>query len=134
MAKDGWVKSTRVASVRLDLDAWEHLDEWAAGEGLNVNDKLKELVDAYIHPPPEPRVPGKTSRWALACGEVSGGLDDLRSIQDEYREWLDNMPENFQASTTAQKLEQVIDLDVESVLLFVDEAESIDLPLGFGRD
>lgn len=134
MAKGGWVKSTRVASVRLDFDAWEHLEEWASGEGLSVNDKLKELVDAYIHPPAEPRLPGKTSRWAGACGAVGSALAELQSMQEEYRGWLDNMPENFQSSATAQKLEGVIDLDIESALAFVEEAEGIDLPLGFGRD
>jgi len=40
--------------VRLDLDVWGDLDAWASGEGLSVNEKLKELVQAYINPSPEP--------------------------------------------------------------------------------
>jgi len=134
MAKGGWTKGTRVAAVRLDLDAWELLDGFAVGEGVNVNDKLKELVEEYIHPSPEQRLPGRTTRWSSACSTVRGGLEELEAMQGEYREWLDNMPENLQASATAEKLEGVTDLDVAGALAFVDEAESVDLPLGFGRD
>jgi len=60
-------------------------------------------------------------------------LTDIQSIQEEYREWLDNMPKNLQSSATAQKLEEVIELDIESALMFVADAEGVDLPLGFGR-
>jgi len=134
VAKGGWVKSTRVASVRLDLDVWETLDVYAAQDGSNVNDKLKEFVEAYTDPPSEPRVPGRTSRWVQACGVVGSALEELQSMQEEYREWLANMPENLQSSATGLKLEAVTDLDIESALAFVSEAESIDLPLGFGRD
>lgn len=134
MAKGGWTKSTHVASVRLDLDAWEHLEQWASAEGLTVNDKLKSLVDAYVHPPSKPRPPGRPTRWTEACNTIRFGLGELASLQEEYQAWLDNLPESLQTSATAEKLQEVTNLDIDSALEFVDEADAIDLPLGFGRD
>ena len=51
----------------------------------------------------------------------------LRTLQDEYQEWLDNLPESLQDSAVAAKLEAVCDLDLT-------EHESVELPLGYGRD
>jgi hypothetical protein len=65
-------------------------------------------------------------------------LEDLEEIRGEYEEWRDNLPESLQSSPTADKLDEVCNLDIESVLgdveSLLDEAEGLELPLGFGRD
>lgn len=65
-------------------------------------------------------------------------LEDLEEIRVEYEDWRDNLPESLQSSTTADKLDEICNLDIESALQDVesllDEAEGLELPLGFGRD
>lgn len=100
--------------------------------------------------------PSRPKRWMEAAGkakeaieaareqlgEVESALDELRSIQEEYQEWKDNLPENLQQSALAEKLDQVCSLDfdlgVEDLLNDIDtvvsEAEEVELPRGFGRD
>ena len=87
----------------------------------------------------------RPKRWGKACSEAQSAVDalreafeELKSIQEEYQEWLDNLPENLQSSSLADKLQTVLGIDLESC---ADEAESVvtecdsaDLPLGFGRD
>jgi hypothetical protein len=59
---------------------------------------------------------------------------DLKELQDEYQEWMDNLPENLQNSPVAERLQEVCDLDVDGAQDMIGEAEGIDLPQGFGRD
>jgi uncharacterized protein YhaN len=65
-------------------------------------------------------------------------LEDLEEIRVEYEDWRDNLPESLQSSATADKLDEICNLDIGSTLQDVesllDEAESLELPLGFGRD
>ena len=49
------------------------------------------------------------------------------TLQEEYQEWRDNLPESLTSSTTADLLEHVCDLDLT-------ELEAVALPKGFGRD
>lgn len=76
-----------------------------------------------------------------AHGDLENALEDLRDVQSEYSEWRDNLPENQRDGATGSKLDAVCDLDLESCLpdlgdleSALDEAESADLPLGYGRD
>ena len=62
------------------------------------------------------------------------GLRELKDLQEEYQEWQDNLPENLQDSPVSEKLQVVADLDLDSAVEVVEEAEGMDLPLGFGRD
>jgi hypothetical protein len=62
----------------------------------------------------------RPQRWAEAVAT-------LRALQEEYQCWLDNLPENLQDSPLAEKLQAICDLDLEDL-------ESVDVPLGFGRD
>jgi hypothetical protein len=55
-------------------------------------------------------------------------------IRDEYQDWLDNLPENLQSSAVADKLLAIVEPDIDSAVDTVQEAQSADLPLGFGRD
>ncbi len=67
----------------------------------------------------EPRQ-SRTQRWADAVHE-------LIALQEEYQEWLESLPENFESTALAEKLEAVCYLDIT-------EIAEIELPLGFGRD
>ena len=51
----------------------------------------------------------------------------LLTLQDQYREWRDALPESLAGSATATLLEDVCDLDLS-------ELEAVELPRGFGRD
>ena len=51
----------------------------------------------------------------------------LLELQGEYQAWLDNLPDGLQESALAQKLEAICGLDL-------GELESVEPPLGFGRD
>ena len=77
----------------------------------------------------------RAARWAQACEEIRNGLAALQEIKEEYEDWRGNLPENLDQSPVAEKLDEVIDAsgfdEIESA---VDELESLDLPLGFGRD
>jgi len=62
----------------------------------------------------------RPQRWRAAVAK-------LVSLQDEYRAWLDSLPDNLAESATAQALRAVCDLDLS-------ELDSVEPPRGFGRD
>jgi hypothetical protein len=37
----------------------------------------------------------------------------LVGLQDEYRAWLDNIPHNLEGSSVADKLQAIVELDLE---------------------
>ena len=76
----------------------------------------------------------RTQRWADACAAAQSAIQDLVDLQQEYQEWLDNLPEGLDESPVADKLSEVCDLDIEGAQGMVAEFEGVDLPLGFGRD
>ena len=55
-------------------------------------------------------------------------------MQSEYQDWLETLPDNLQESAVAEKLASVTEIDFDSAIETVSEAEDADLPLGFGRD
>jgi hypothetical protein len=61
-------------------------------------------------------------------------LSELRDMQDEFEQWRDDLPDNFQGSATAEKLDAICNLDIEGALEIVQETDGLDLPRGFGRD
>jgi hypothetical protein len=62
----------------------------------------------------------RPNRWAAAVAM-------LVELQEEYRAWLDNLPENLERSRLADKLQAITELDLE-------ELQAIDPPRGYGRD
>ena len=58
-------------------------------------------------------------RWADA-------VDQLRTLQAEYEAWRDELPESLADSRTAELLEGVCELDLDTL--------DVELPRGFGRD
>ena len=80
--------------------------------------KLRQHAPAAA--PAAPRSLPRPRRWAIAVAA-------LLALQDEYRAWLDNMPEGLQDSSTAEKLREITELELE-------ELSAIDPPRGYGRD
>jgi hypothetical protein len=76
------------------------------------------LPEAY-HVAPTPRLPPRPQRWAAAVAA-------LLALQDEYRAWLDRLPQSLEGSATAEKLQAITELDLDALLA--------DPPRGYGRD
>lgn len=81
------------------------------------------------------------NRAEVAAADLLSALEELVSLQEEFQEWRDNLPENLQSGTLADKLEAVCDLELEDARSNVEdlqgtlsEADGMDLPRGFGRD
>jgi hypothetical protein len=77
--------------------------------------------------------------------EIQDAVSELSDIKQEYEDWKDSLPENLASSPLAEKLEEVSNLDLDSIgdslSSAVDDAENtiseaagLDLPRGFGRD
>ncbi len=90
----------------------------------------------------------RADRWAEAIAQAKEVIDEARSaieavkeVQEEYQEWLDNLPESLATAPVGEKLQAVCDIDLDGAGGSLDEAEAVldeaegaDLPLGFGRD
>lgn len=76
----------------------------------------------------------RAKRWEKACATAADGISQLQELRDEYQEWRDNLPENLSSSPVAEKLDAIIDLDIDGAQSIIEDAEGVDLPLGFGRD
>lgn len=99
----------------------------------------------------------RPQRWAAATAAAQEALasmregadafdaamSDLNDLRSEYEDWRDNLPEMLESSPVAEKLDAVCELDFEveaaestfdELETLIGEAESADLPRGFGRD
>jgi hypothetical protein len=76
--------------------------------------------DAYATPAPAPRAPPRPQRWAAAVAA-------LVALPDEYRAWLDRLPQGLEGSATAEKLQAITEIELDELL-------AIDPPRGYGRD
>ena len=72
-----------------------------------------------VQPQRPARPKSRPARWAAALAE-------LRTLQAEYQDWRDQLPEALADSRTAERLAEVCDLDLDAL--------DVDLPRGFGRD
>jgi len=77
-------------------------------------------VDCPSTPAPQPRPLPRPQRWAAAVATLIG-------LQDEYRAWLDNLPDSLEGSRLAEKLQVITAFDLEELC-------AIDPPRGYGRD
>ena len=66
------------------------------------------------------RLPPRPERWTATVAV-------LIALQQEYCDWLENLPENLEGSRLADKLQAITELDLE-------ELQAVDLPRGSGRD
>ena len=69
---------------------------------------------------PTRRIAPRPTRWSAAVAA-------LVDLQEEYRAWLENLPQNLESSGLAGKLQAIVELDLE-------ELQAVDPPRGFGRD
>lgn len=76
----------------------------------------------------------RPQQWMEVCDRAASAIEELIELQSSYEEWRDNLPDNLQASTVAEKLEAVCDLDLSGALDTIMEAENAELPRGFGKD
>lgn len=105
-----------------------------------------------------PKQKSRPVRWLEAVGRGEGAIADLQAavavledakselqdLKDEYDDWKSNLPENLESSPTAEKLEEIENLDLDSLDSvaeaveeandLINEAGQLDLPRGFGRD
>jgi hypothetical protein len=81
-----------------------------------------------------PKKQTRTQRWSEAVSQAQEGLATLQEMMEDFQEWYDNMPENLQSSATGELLQEIIRLDIDGAVNTVDEAEAVQIPLGFGRD
>ena len=58
---------------------------------------------------------------------VAAAVATLVDLRDDYRAWLDNLPENLEGSRLAEKLQAITEIDL-------DELQAVDPPRGYGRD
>ena len=80
------------------------------------------------------KTPSRPDRWAAACSDAITAIEELVELQSEYEDWKDNLPESLQSSPVGEKLEEVCNLDLQSALDTISDAEGADLPRGFGKD
>ena len=65
-----------------------------------------------------PNLPNLNREWRAA-------VEELQRLQVAYQQWRDSLPESLAETPTAEKMDQIIDLD---------DLAAVDPPLGFGRD
>ena len=56
-------------------------------------------------------------------------VNTLLDILDGYQQWRDNMPPGLAESTTAERIDEVLELRE-----LVEQLQAVELPKGFGRD
>lgn len=132
------------------------LDPTGGEDGRTAKWLLERFADALKHERKlsKPRKAKKkklsrVDRWMSAATNARSALEDareyleaLKEVHEEYVEWRDNLPDNLQYSALGEKLDAVADgIDVEGAFEGVEEAigvceeaESTDMPMGFGRD
>lgn len=67
-----------------------------------------------------PKYESRATRLGNAL-DLSTNIDDVNTLKEELEQWLDNMPENLQASMKAEQLEDAIQ-NLEEI---ADELEEI---------
>ena len=122
-------------------------------------DRLQAAAQAVLDAIAEAQTAGSAAMAAYeaAIDELQGALqtaqdamENLKSVrEDEYQGWYDNMSESLQQTPTGQKLQELLDIDLDPSWPEVPDfeepdfgdaesaAQSIldaDYPLGFGKD
>jgi Protein of unknown function (DUF3102) len=110
----------------------EELDEEGDIDEGEVEDEEKGEEDRKLTK--KSRRISRRDRWLSAVSAAESALGDLLELQQQYQEWRDNQPENFQGTIVDEKLNAMCDLDLQSALDTIQEAAGLDLPQGFWRD
>jgi hypothetical protein len=83
------------------------------------------------------KLPPRESRadaWGRHYAEACSSIEALISTQQEFEEARDGQPDSLREAPFAQKCDAICAIDLESALSTLQEAESAEVPLGFGRD
>jgi hypothetical protein len=83
------------------------------------------------------KLPPRESRadaWGRHYAEACSSIEALISMQQEFEEARDGQPDSLREAPFAQKCDAICAIDLESALSTLQEAESAEVPLGFGRD
>ena len=86
--------------------------------------RVKERLAGLPSPPPP-----KRSRKTTRPQRIDRIAEELLALIDEYRHWLDSLPENLAQGEMAERLQETIG-HLEAAL---EAVETVDPPLGFGR-
>jgi hypothetical protein len=76
----------------------------------------------------------RPERWSDAASKAVAALSDLCEVQQEYQDWYDALNDSAQSSPMGEKLDAIINLDLNGAKDTAEEAESAELPMGFGKD
>lgn len=76
----------------------------------------------------------RTKRWARLTALADEAISELVDVQQEYREWRDGIPENLEESPVVEKLDAVLEFELEEMQSQIQDMVMAELPLGFGRD
>ena len=82
--------------------------------------RVRQRCDNGAPPVPVRRPMPRPRRWAAA-------VTTLVELQDQYRDWLDNLPASLESSRLSEKLQAIVERDLE-------EWQAVDPPRGYGRD
>ncbi len=102
--------------------------------GKHIQESIEIIQHSDEENEPARRKASRPARWSDATSRAVTALEEMQEMQSEYQEWLDTLPDNLQESAVAEKLASVTEIDFDSAIETVSEAEDADLPLGFGRD
>jgi hypothetical protein len=125
------------------IDHFAEVVEVAAGDlmpdlnRLRFDLKIAKAEVAALKRKLAGKLPPRESRaaaWARLAEEAVGCIEELISYQSEFESAKEEQPESLQRGPFAEKCEEVCMIDLGSALQILQEAESSDLPLGFGRD
>ena len=77
---------------------------------------------------PNPHLPNPQQPKTAGRGSSAGPMpsNTLRTLQQEYETWREQLPASLADSRTAELLDGVCDLDLDDL--------DVELPRGFGRD
>jgi hypothetical protein len=101
------------------------------------NEKIARAEVAALKRKLAGKLPPRESRaaaWSRHAGEACANVEALIEFQQEFETAKDGQPDSLQDGPFAQKCEEICGIDLESALSALQEAESADLPRGFGRD
>lgn len=66
--------------------------------------------------------------WATASADAIEAIEQLVDLQSQYREWLDELPEESRTSELAARLLRIVDLNLDHLVTELAEILSINLP------
>ena len=92
---------------------------WSGSSGMSSSSRCPSVFRERANPPTR-RIAPRPTRWPAAVAA-------LVDLQEEYRAWLDNIPNNLEGSKLADKLQAIAELDLE-------ELQAIEPPRGYGRN